>query len=486
MSACTYTNVQLSGGNIKSLLNVKRKSSTGTGGKGEGEEGGEEDLSLLVEELEEGTDSDEGDSSEGYTPVTIGQGQKRGAPLSLSASSALSMSSLSSGGSRGALMARKRVRSSSSSSSSSSSRGGGVVSLEESLAADEGLEGEEGGEEGSQGNTSAGALSGYSSSLSGQEDEDEEEGDYGEDEDEDEGEEDIHHSFPSSQAVKHRQSNQQQHHHQQQQQQNNNNNNNNNNNKGLKPLDVNALPTFSTDVLPAPSPRGADDFFPSYLAAYDPMGDSASSPWAWAEPPVSGSLSSLSLETGCGMTSLNSLDEGLSNHSAFARDEDKGGDPLGFSADGDVEKFNKYRAAEIKHGRVAMLAMLHTLVTGLGVKLPGLVAAGDGIPQSMPFGIGAVTSGAWAAQGWAQVLLFASALEVLAPQKEDKIPGDVQPDTAAFAKLDEKSEEEALAYQNKELNNGRLAMVSWLGAVVGASLTGGEDPVATLLHKLGN
>ena len=135
---------------------------------------------------------------------------------------------------------------------------------------------------------------------------------------------------------------------------------------------------------------------------------------------------------------------------------------------------------------VAMLAMLHTLVTGLGVKLPGLVAAGDGIPQSMPYGIGAVTSGAWAAQGWAQVLLFASALEVLAPQKEDKIPGDVQPDTSAFAKLDEKSEEEALKYQNTELNNGRLAMIAWLGAVVGAGLTGGEDPVATLLHKLGN
>jgi hypothetical protein len=133
-----------------------------------------------------------------------------------------------------------------------------------------------------------------------------------------------------------------------------------------------------------------------------------------------------------------------------------------------------------------MLAMLHTLITGLGVKLPGLVAAGDGIPQSMPYGIGAVTSGAWAAQGWAQVLLFASALEVLAPQKEDKIPGDVQPDTAAFAKLDEKTEEEALKYQNNEINNGRLAMVAWLGAAVGAGLTGGEDPVATLLHKLGN
>jgi len=374
MSACTYTNVQLSGGNIKSLLNVKRKSSTGTGGKGEGEEGGEEDLSLLVEDLEEGTDSDGGESSEGYTPVTVGQGLKRGAPVSFSASSALSMSSLSSGGSEGGLMARKRVRSSSS-SSSCSLRGGGVVSLEESLAADEGLEGEEGGEEGSQGNTSAGALSGYSSSLSGQEEEEgEEEEDYGEDEDEDGH--DAYHSFPPSQAAKHRQSHLHlhlppHHHHQEQQQQQQQqqlplrqgghrlsftlagglrtshacpnpstsitlssgstttttatSSSSSSSSKSLKPLDVNALPTFSTDVLPAPSPRGADDFFPSYLTAFDPLGDSASSPWAWAEPPVNGSLSSLSLETGCGMTSLNSLDEGHSNHSAFARDEDKGG-----------------------------------------------------------------------------------------------------------------------------------------------------------------
>ena len=54
-------------------------------------------------------------------------------------------------------------------------------------------------------------------------------------------------------------------------------------------------------------------------------------------------------------------------------------------------------------------------------------------------------------QGWAQVLLFCSALEVLAPQKDDKAPGDVQPDTAAFPKLDDKSPEEALALQNKEV-----------------------------------
>jgi hypothetical protein len=73
----------------------------------------------------------------------------------------------------------------------------------------------------------------------------------------------------------------------------------------------------------------------------------------------------------------------------------------------------------------------------------------------MPYGIGAITSGAWAAQGWAQVLIFCSALEILAPQKEDKIPGNVQPDTSAFPIFEDKTEEEALKYSNNEINNGR-------------------------------
>jgi hypothetical protein len=32
-------------------------------------------------------------------------------------------------------------------------------------------------------------------------------------------------------------------------------------------------------------------------------------------------------------------------------------DPLGLSADGDQAKFDQYRAAELKHGRVAQLAL---------------------------------------------------------------------------------------------------------------------------------
>jgi hypothetical protein len=123
---------------------------------------------------------------------------------------------------------------------------------------------------------------------------------------------------------------------------------------------------------------------------------------------------------------------------------------------------------------VAQLAMLHYWVTGLGVKLPGLAAAGDGIPDSMPAGFDAITSGTWPVQGWAQVLLFCSALEVLAPQKDDKAPGDVQPDTPAFPKLEDKSPEEALDLQNKEVRAwvagwvDRCDRVLWCACAVGS------------------
>ncbi|KAG5174964.1 chlorophyll a/b-binding protein domain-containing protein [Tribonema minus] len=156
-------------------------------------------------------------------------------------------------------------------------------------------------------------------------------------------------------------------------------------------------------------------------------------------------------------------------------------DPAGFSADGDVEKFNRYRAIEIKHGRVAQLARLHTFVTHF-YKFDGLVSAGDGIPSTIPYGFGAI--GPWPIAGVAQVLLFCSALEILAPQKEDKAPGDVQPDTGAFPKLEQYDDAGAFEIQTKEINNGRLAMVAWTGATVAAFLTGGQDPIDTLLSKL--
>jgi len=95
---------------------------------------------------------------------------------------------------------------------------------------------------------------------------------------------------------------------------------------------------------------------------------------------------------------------------------------LGFVSDGDVEKFNRYRAIEIKHGRVAQLAALDYFIkTPSGIRLPG--SLGDTPISDIPVGLGAIK--AVPILGWAQILLFASALEILAPQKEDKVSGSI-------------------------------------------------------------
>ena len=300
MSACTYTNTQLSGGNIKSLLSVKRKSSIALK---EGEEG---EIYGQGDELEDATDSDE--DSEGYPPSSS---KKRKGSLEQSQ------------------LARKRVRSSS-----------GGLSLAESLAADESLEGED-EEESSEGHTSAGVHSGYSTSLSDGQDgdndddemEDEEEYDVEEDEeDEEEHASSLHRSALELNDAKTRR----------QQQPNGRSGQHlplsftisgarasSKKPAGAKPsIDVscslvaNFFNNSANVVLPAPSPRTDNDIFPSCLASFESAKDvgtaGAASPWAWAEPPVTGSLSTL--DTAAGMTPLGSLDEGHSNHSAFGRD----------------------------------------------------------------------------------------------------------------------------------------------------------------------
>ena len=74
-------------------------------------------------------------------------------------------------------------------------------------------------------------------------------------------------------------------------------------------------------------------------------------------------------------------------------------DPLGFSNEGDVEKFNRYRAIELKHGRIAMLAMTHVFVTHF-IRLPGFLSASQGISfNDVPSGLAAikvVPAGGWA------------------------------------------------------------------------------------------
>merc|ERR1711971_1045397 len=66
-------------------------------------------------------------------------------------------------------------------------------------------------------------------------------------------------------------------------------------------------------------------------------------------------------------------------------------DPLGLVADGDKDNFDRLRYVELKHGRVAMLAVVGYLVTYAGVRFPGA--------ENIPSGIAAlneVPAGVWA------------------------------------------------------------------------------------------
>ncbi|CAK0903697.1 unnamed protein product, partial [Prorocentrum cordatum] len=122
------------------------------------------------------------------------------------------------------------------------------------------------------------------------------------------------------------------------------------------------------------------------------------------------------------------------------------------------EGFRSLRTAELKHGRVAMMAALG-FVAQQCVKFPGF--------ESVPEGVGAVTT-APGTHGFAALFLFAGAMELAAwtqgPKKEAGNFGDPLGLSNIFG-YDEDM-------RNKELNNGRFAMFAAVGILSAELLTG--------------
>merc|ERR1719277_1729865 len=134
-------------------------------------------------------------------------------------------------------------------------------------------------------------------------------------------------------------------------------------------------------------------------------------------------------------------------------------DPLSFTKKGDKAGFSKLRAAEIKHGRVAMMASVGAVVQHY-VQFPGF--------KDVPTGLSAVNT---APGSYGGVLLFAvaGALELsLWKEKSNVEPGNYG-DPLGF---DQYTED----VRNRELNNGRFAMFAALG-IIAAELLTGKDAV---------
>jgi|EP00624_Nannochloropsis_granulata_P005370 light-harvesting complex I chlorophyll a/b binding protein 1 len=138
-------------------------------------------------------------------------------------------------------------------------------------------------------------------------------------------------------------------------------------------------------------------------------------------------------------------------------------DPLGLSKGKDDETLGWYRAAELKHGRVCMLASVGYIVQGL-YHLP------DGpFEASKPLDalIKVSTERPLAA---VQIAIAIAALEVLgASIQKYTAPGDLTFDPLGLKPEDE---EEFAEVQLKELKNGRLAMLATAGLAVQEYVTG--------------
>merc|ERR1719433_501978 len=78
-------------------------------------------------------------------------------------------------------------------------------------------------------------------------------------------------------------------------------------------------------------------------------------------------------------------------------------DPLGLSADGDVQTFQRRRATEIKHGRISMLATMGYITPEITGKFPGYLSPSEGLAYAdIPNGLAAISK--VPALGWAQII----------------------------------------------------------------------------------
>jgi len=130
---------------------------------------------------------------------------------------------------------------------------------------------------------------------------------------------------------------------------------------------------------------------------------------------------------------------------------DFGFDPMGLS---EIQTDLKYaRWAELKHGRICMLAITGIIIQEAGIHIPG-----SQFTEVDPFAaiskVGLV--------GNAQVFLAIGIVELANFQKYygEGAPGDI-----GFGSLDGKSAAEAEKAQLQEIKHARLAMIGFMGAV---------------------
>ena len=138
-------------------------------------------------------------------------------------------------------------------------------------------------------------------------------------------------------------------------------------------------------------------------------------------------------------------------------------DPLGLVADGDQDKFDRLRYVELKHGRIAMLAVAGYLTTAGGVRLPGDIDLSGTSYSDIGAGFSSLVHMPKA--GLFQMLLFIGWLDVIVMKDitgTGEFKGDFRNGFIDFG-WDKQTDEWKLRKRAIELNQGRAAMMGILG-----------------------
>ncbi|CAK9041372.1 Fucoxanthin-chlorophyll a-c binding protein E [Durusdinium trenchii] len=163
-------------------------------------------------------------------------------------------------------------------------------------------------------------------------------------------------------------------------------------------------------------------------------------------------------------------------------------DPLGLSADGDVETFKRRRAVELKHGRICMLACVGYIVPEY-FRWPGYLSPEKGIKfADMPHGIAAVSK--VPLEGWVQIALFIGHMEGYFWRQDPKrAPGDYEGygflGTGKnfifnFEPIEFKDDQVKKTKLAAEIANGRLAMVALMAMLFQNGTVGTTGPAMWL------
>lgn len=156
-------------------------------------------------------------------------------------------------------------------------------------------------------------------------------------------------------------------------------------------------------------------------------------------------------------------------------------DPLNLANVGSDETLRWFRAAELKHGRVAMVATTGYLVNAAGIHFPGMLSSDISFESLSTM----TPPEAWEAvpvSGKAQILAIIFIAEVISESKGvHYMKGGPLP-TMVFPAIDFSgvSEETLAIKRTRELNNGRLAQIAIISFLAAHYIPGSVPALANI------